>query len=67
MPGDHSENAFAGKEPIQGWPQAGIEQEERTAGTAIVATALSSKRTITLSTAPEPSITVTRAKPGPCG
>ena len=25
----------------------------------------SSKRTITLSTAPEPSITVTRAKPGP--
>jgi hypothetical protein len=32
-----------------------------------VTAALSSSRTITLSAAPEPSMTVTRAKPGPGG
>jgi hypothetical protein len=68
MPGDHSEIASTGKEPIQGRPQAGGAHEARTVGAAAIVTAsLSSKRTITLSTAPEPSITVTRAKPGPLG
>ena len=64
---DHSENARPVKGPLQGRPHAVAGQVAAAGRTAESVEAPSSKRTATLSVAPEASITVTRAKPGPSG
>src|SRR4029078_1352300 len=76
MRADHSETVARGEGPAQRRPQGVDAQTARAAGCCGGAgDPPSSARTSTLSAAPEPSITVTRAKPapsseknsGPCG